>query len=256
MHNSRKTNAHYGSFKRLRCLLVLALSLAVPVQAEEPLTLLTGVWPPFVNPEKGENGVMTEVVMAAFASINQPVRIERLPWNRVRRATDKEGAVSFGWSWGRDTNRDWYHSDTLMTSKDVFAVRRGADIEWQSISQLTGYRIGVVRGYHLPSGIEDLRDDLNIVVAPRDESLLRMLLADRLDLAVTNPRVARHVMNGTRRDERGEIRLLTDRPIGSYSLHLTCHKNTPDCAQTVLRFNEGLRRIRDDGTWARITEEP
>ncbi|WP_404364223.1 substrate-binding periplasmic protein [Marinobacter sp.] len=232
------------------CMLILVLALfsAAPSAAEEPLKLLTGIWPPFIYPEGDGQGLVTGTVQEAFNHVGISTTVTVMPWNRVRHLVNTEGAISYGWSWSPELSTPWYYSEELVRTLDLFAERRSDPVEWSSIDDLRSRRIGVVNGYNLPVEIEQMKDQLTTITAPNDESNLRMLLAGRTDVAIINPRVARYLLERKfSEEERERVILQTGQPIDSYTLHLVCHKQTPDCADTILKFNEGMRRLKFDG---------
>ena len=238
-----------GRFYSVRSLLIVAALLPASIlTANESIELVTGEWPPFIYPEGDGQGLITEVVQEAFSQIGVSTSVAVLPWNRVKRVVNTEQAISYGWSWSPERSTSWHYSEEIVRTTDVFAERRSAPVEWNSVEDLTPWRIGVVESYNLPVNIEQIRNQLTTIPAPSDETNLRMLLAGRTDIAIINPRVAQYLLETQfTEQERDRVVIRAAKPIIGYTLHLVCHMATPGCAETILNFNEGLRRLHFDG---------
>ncbi|WP_448212940.1 substrate-binding periplasmic protein [Colwellia sp. MEBiC06753] len=82
-------------------------------------------------------------------------------------------------------SQDPFYQDTI-----VFYKKLGANVVWQGqASQLTGKRIGVIRGWSYGPLLNN-NTQLDITKAHNVEACFKMLIKDRIDLCATHPRAA------------------------------------------------------------------
>jgi len=169
---------------------------------------------------------------------------------------DNTNAVSYGWSRGVKRIGKWYYSEAIMEGTDVLVVKKGTSFSWRNYAELQPYTIGTVRGYGLPDGMHAIEDTLQLRVAGSDEMNLRKMLRGRVDLIIINPLVGADILRSKfSANDRSYFKFMLDKHLVSYTLHVVCSKHNDDCAEMILRFNEGLNILTREGLKQKIIDQ-
>ena len=204
-------------------------------------------WPPFSGADLPNRGLSTAIVERTLARTGLILTVEFLPWQRAV-ATGLKAADRAGYFPEYRTaasQEKCLLSAPIGSSPLGFAERVGAPVQWRALSDLTGRRIGTVRGYVNTDGF-DRAGTLTVEPAVDDATNLRKLAAGRLDMAVIDANVLAHLLSTDpdlrplRAGLRFNGRLLEDK-----SLHV-CFQPGPAGEDLRRRFNRALAAERPD----------
>lgn len=209
-------------------------------------------WPPFSGEGLPNRGLSTAIVERTLARTGLTLIVEFLPWQRAV-ATGLKAADHAGYFPEYRTaasQEKCLLSAPIGSSPLGFAERVSAPVEWRSLSDLTGRRIGTVRGYVNTDGFDRAAADGTLTVEPAvdDATNLRKLAAGRLDMAVIDANVLAHLLStdpdlrSFRAGVRFNARLLEDK-----SLHV-CFQPGPAGEDLRRRFDRSLAAERPDST--------
>jgi polar amino acid transport system substrate-binding protein len=110
--------------------------------------VLTSIWPPYVDPKLPGHGLAVSIVTEAVRRAGYEPRIESLDWERnLENARSGEHGVIAAAYQSAERKRDFVFTDAYLTNEIRFLKRRGTDIEFNSLEDLDGLRIGVVYEY-------------------------------------------------------------------------------------------------------------
>lgn len=149
------------------------------------LTLVTEVWPPYVQrDEVGRwSGVAVEILESAAASAGLAVEIVEAPWRRAL-AMAERGEVDGIFPLNRTPEREeWlrFPENSVSESHGVFFHRVDRRVSLQNLRDLAGHRVGVIAGYQYAGSLLETPGVLFEEV-PTNELALRMLARGRIDL--------------------------------------------------------------------------
>lgn len=209
-------------------------------------------WPPYTARDLAGGGFLSEIVREAFAAIDEPVTIDFLPWNRAI-ARAKHGARS---TVAYFPGYHCKHTDGFVPSRPFahaplgFAERSADPIAWEDLDDLTDYRIGIVVGYANTEAF-DARvraGDIEVVTAADDVENLQRLLDGRVDAAVVDREVMKHILSTDPRFEgRHEALRMNERLLKVQGLHL-CFPDTEDGRALRDRLDAALADILGTGS--------
>lgn len=163
------------------------LCVAVALQAETPLVLLTEPWPPYITQnEQGQvSGLHTEIVLAVFKEMRREVRIEIYPWKRCLSMMEgRQGDAIFTLNKNPERERFLYfpHQPVAESPSVFFVLTSNARrFRYESFKDLVGLKIGVTNGKAYEGGLLDQKD-LTFEIAVRDEMNIAKLASGRIDL--------------------------------------------------------------------------
>ncbi|MBN9670798.1 transporter substrate-binding domain-containing protein [Roseibium aggregatum] len=244
-----------------------------PFDALQPSTIyiVTGDdKPPYVDSDWPQGGLVTLIVRAAFeaAGLGDKIRIhhvsdwkaqleELLPDNRYQ--------LSFGWSmpdmnFWKDCSRlrelyqiycKFEKSDPIVTVSLGFFHEVGrSDLKDKTFEDMASMRLCRPEGWSTFEMLEHGIELNNLVRAERVEDCFDKLLAGEVDYVIMNrfTGVATAHAMGIRDNVRMASFTVPER------IYLLTYKDNPMHTMTyVEKFNEGLKKIIDNGTYSQIT---
>ena len=248
------------SLRRLVLLAFMALPLVAPpaasAAAPDPDVLVIDVEDeadPFSRPDG--SGYANDVVRAAYDAVGVKVRLEVVPYARCKaRVLAAKVAACFSMSWEPDFAGRLVFSERPLFSVHAVLVtdqRRPMDAR-QPEDIRAGTVVGIVNGYEYPASVAALASR-GVVLEPTasEETNLRKLAAGRIDAAVlmisTQPEDS-----PDRATLKGSKRYAPAMTLGVMGSHIGFSVQHPDGDTARRQFDEGLRRIRADGTLAKI----
>lgn len=115
-------------------------------------------------------------------------------------------------------------------------------------SELSQYNVGVVQGMKIAVLLAEKNKPLSLLKANDHDTLIKMLLADRLDLVITN----KIAIFGSLDKIRGQKLCLNDKPLISRQLYMQLHKKNKDY---IPQLQSALESMHKDGTYKRIRDD-
>lgn len=141
----------------------LAMGLAgllggVAVRAEERIDIDAND-PPFmyVDANGMAAGFYPEMLRLAFGLMNEPVKIDAVPWKRAIAEIDAGSAGVAGIYKTQERLQKYDYSATLLTEKLVVVTRRDRVLRFAGLDDLAGLRIGVIRGWSYGDEFDAMR---------------------------------------------------------------------------------------------------
>jgi polar amino acid transport system substrate-binding protein len=228
-------------------LLVFMTVCTAPVSAGEKVKLATTEWKPYIGKTLKNQGYVAELVIEAFKRSGKEVEIIYVPWARaVKMAGDKVV----------DGYLPEYYSDSLkehyLVSEPVpcgplgFFKRKGDAIGYKSLKDLKPYKIGVVRGY-INTAEFDAATYLRKDEATDDLINLKKLINKRVDLVVCDQYVGQFILQQDLKDQAKTIEFISP-PLEEKKLYLCITKGGAHDQANIKAFNEGLLKMKHDGT--------
>ncbi len=231
----------------------LALSLAnsLCLASEKTLNIVADNYPPYYGEDLPKGGVLTEIIVEAFRRTGYELKIKWVPWKRAvegAKAGKYDGIYTL---WYREERKAWFvYSDPIPPASETgFYKTREKDISFETFEDLKPYTIGVGRGYVRPPGFDEA--SLTTSLAKDDEENLRKLHKGRVDLALTDRIVAKHIIDTRIPDAAPDLEWLPP-ALHVETNHFAVSRKTANFTTKLADFNRGLREIEADGTLERI----
>jgi polar amino acid transport system substrate-binding protein len=175
----------------LLCCLLLITSITV---SAAEVRLATLEYPPYSSVSLPERGSIVELTTRAFAATGNSVQIDFLPWARALAELRKGNYDGILLLWPEEiVNEQLIPSRPLLYSELGFFIRKDTPVVFTDLSQLTGRKVGVARGYGYPKDI--LNSGIVSEEGTDDLSNLRKLAAGRFDLVLLEQQVGLHLLS-------------------------------------------------------------
>ncbi|MDZ7696118.1 MAG: transporter substrate-binding domain-containing protein [Deltaproteobacteria bacterium] len=198
-------------------------------------------------------GFTSEIIKAAFNRMGYDVRFAFMPPKRVMMQVEA-GEFDAGYPayYSDDRGDRFYYSAPFAESVVGFYKRKDTEIHYDTLRDLTPYKIGTCLGFAYPDEFTEA-DYLQKEIA-RNESLnLRKLLNGRIDLFITDRAAAQAAINRSVPEGKNVLEFM-DPPLEVRKLHLIFGKH--DGSKKLLKdFDKGLQMILEDGTMKNILKK-
>lgn len=235
--------------------------LSASVQAgtlPSKITIGTDDMRPWVDRDAADFGIISRIVTRAFGLAQVQLHFEWMPWKRLFHPIHSQvfDAV-FPMGYNADRAKIFLYSDELIKLDRVACHRRDQPFSWNSPEDFRGKTIAFRRGAHFgPLYTQLVEKNLaSFIEADSDLSMIKMLIAKRIDLFFCQPRETKQSMQtyihaGLLEAAEMEQVITSGKPILSAPLHVGFPRRTSEGRDSILsiqlrdRFNKALARLK------------
>jgi len=240
----------------LSILLALFMWFALPVQAKELKVGLGELdYPPFYFVKDGTlHGAAIEIARQVSKKLGHTLVFKRYPFARLQ-AMLKQGKIELMILYFKtpDRQKDAVYTDLphIYESSHLFTVK-GAEISFGgALADLNSYSFGNVRGYSHGKDY-DGADFLNKHAVRNEQTLLRMLIGGRFDIAVGNKPAI--LMYARQKGLDDKITFLTP-TIDEGPNYFAFSKARRDAEELAKEFSFAVQEFIDTGEYRQILEK-
>jgi polar amino acid transport system substrate-binding protein len=229
---------------------MLVLGTSLPGHAERTVRLTNGEWPPYLSASLPDNGLVSRIVVEAFAQQGLRVQFGFFPWPRalmLAKIGDWDGTV--GWVVSPERSRDFIYSDPVIATETVFYHLKSWQFSWAGMADLKRYRIGVTQDYFYGDVFNAAlaQGKFTVESVGRDEQNLTKLLGGRIDIFPIDKRVASTMLRQHFSATDIERFTFDPKPVHTQPLHVMFGKAVPGNRQLADEFNKGLKKLKANG---------
>lgn len=235
--------------------LALLLSCAVnflpsKVSANEVQTnihLASLEWLPYVGTNLLQGGLSSVVASTAAKQFGYSVKIDYFPWKRAMQVGGEDPDYSgyFPAYYTEERARNCYFSAPMGNSTVGLVYVKDRPLQWHTVTDLIGKRIGVVAGYSNGGEFDELvkQRKLHVDASFGDIYNLKKLLASRVDAVVIDKSVFRYLLliDPELSKERAQL-IFHDTVLAELSLHI-CFQRTPSGLKQQQAFDAALKHM-------------
>ena len=233
-------------------IILCLFNLNLAVAAEKSFIVTTEEWPPFVSSELPNNGWAMEVAKAALEPQGYEVTLDLLPWARAVRCAKSGECDGLYLSYYVEERTEWAaFSDPIGELRTGLFKLRSSDIAFETLDDLRSYTIGITRGAAVSEEF-DSADYLRKAPVEHDSVNIKKLLRGRVAMVVAAEPVLKHLIRTTLPEEEHERFEFMSPHLSVQTLHMAISKSSSDYERKLRDFNEGLARIKADGTYDAI----
>lgn len=231
-------------------LIWVALSSGVAT-ASETVRLATLNWLPYIGQDLEAEGYAADVIRTALERSGYSVTFYYMPWGRAVDMVSKGSYNGLCPAYYTEERAEKFSmSDPFPAGPLLFAKRRDARIDFNSLRDLAPYKIAVVRGYANTKAF-DTAEYLQKSFTIDDRTGYRRLLFGRVDLWLADKFVAQYTMSQHLPERADEITFI-EKPLAVKKLYVAFSKSKPNYKALTQAFNAGLKSVLNDGTLEKI----
>jgi polar amino acid transport system substrate-binding protein len=208
-------------------------------------------WEPYANPDG--TGMSVEIVTAAFRSVGVDVVLEVLPYARVLHEV-KSGKYVGGFNVAREASREddfLWGREMLFLAHAHYYHHKSRPLRVQDVRSLQGgEKIGVIRGYEYGNLFHDHQGIVR-VWANRHDQIIDMLRLGRVQAVIMFEKTA----GLYRRKMHLADEVQAAFPSEPSRIFVAFSRRHPEATRYLELLDEGLRRIKADGTYQTILDK-
>lgn len=233
--------------------LLLSL-LAFTGTAQAELLRVTGsLWSPYLDTELPNGGLAVDIVRTALTRAGYEVQGNVEPWSRAYEGTSIGVYDVVAAIWQNEARgEELIFSNPYLLNDIIFMSRQGVLGSYNTLNDLTGYRIGVVRDYAYDETF-DTHPDLHRVANAHLIQNLLLLRQGRLDVVVGDKWSILHEISQFMPDDIGYFVALP-RPLARRALRLGVSRLNPHAEKIVADFDEAIAEMQADGSYDEIVK--
>ncbi len=225
--------------------------------AQETIRITNGEWRPFLSENLKQYGVLSHIITTAFSSEGINVEYGFFPWARSYTfvKTGKwDGSVV--WSRTPEKENEVYFSDPVFISKDVFFHLKSYKFDWNTIDDLKGITVGATIKYTYGKKFDNAEKVGELLVdrVPSDLLNFKKLLKERIQIFPMNIDAGYSLIQEQFKPENAQLFTNHSKPTQKFVYHLILSKKVKRNREMLKLFNKGLKRLRDNGKYARFFE--
>ncbi len=226
--------------------------------AEEKIRITNGEWPPYLSESLPHYGVVSRIVTEAFALEGIQVEYGFFPWKRsFVLAEIGEWDGSAVWLHSPEREAAFFLSDPVIDSNYVFFHLKSYAFDWSTVADLQKIKIGGTLEYNYGEAFEiaEKKGLIRVERIPKDEQNLMKLLNHRIEIFPLDIYVGYSMLR--KNFQPNEVQQFThhDRPLRSDPLYLLLTRKNPHNAQMMIKFNRGLKKLREEGKIKQYLQE-
>ncbi|WP_088328707.1 ABC transporter substrate-binding protein [Lacimicrobium sp. SS2-24] len=234
-------------------LILLVILVFTPFSRAETLYLTSLDWPPYSGKKLTEQGASVAVAKAAFAAMGHELIVEFYPWSRaVKLASDDKKYVGYFPEYAYESEQ-FVFSDSMGQGPLGLVQNKSKPINWNTVSDLTQYKLGVVQDYVNTEELDALiaSGDISAQAVVSDDKNVQKVAAGRIDAAVIDGNVLSYMLtHDSNLKSLADKVELNEKLLVNKDLHIA-FENTNEGAKWRDIFNQGLKKINIEAIMAK-----
>lgn len=215
-----------------------------------PVIAYTADYPPYADKGLPDGGLSVALVRAAFAASGYAVALEEVPGNRALYEVEQGTRIAaFPLARTKAREKLFQYSVVLLPIASAVFVRQNSD--WPGLMAVRNDSICVPTGWPVPRAVADrvLENHLLQVQANDLQSCIRLVAAGRAGFLIHDPAV---ILTVARKMSVEHHLAVAERNITTSGQYMIARQNDPQARLLLDKLEEGLLRIRGDGTYDRL----
>lgn len=216
-------------------------------------TLTTSDWMPFVDVNDPQNGVINQIIHAAFEKMDANYSVIQHPWKRGYLMTERALIdATYPYVKNQEREQKMLFSDPIYVSKQAFfyADPQMASADISTTELLKQYRICGVLGYWYENIL--MQEKYQVIFTADEKSSFTSLASGYCDFAMNNEVVGHHLIRNKLPALKGLIGSKPGvhlDPKRNNFLYLITSKKHPRGYRFLKEFNRALKTIKQNGTY-------
>ena len=207
--------------------------------------------PPFMYLDKSKQaaGFYPELIQQIFKKLDKKVSVSPLPWKRLLQYSSQgKGAVA-GIYKNKKRLLIYDYSDALFTETICIYVRKNKPFSFQSLKDLSGRKIAVIRGWSYGDEFDAFKQKKLMILFENssDENNFKMLASKRVDAVIALKSSASTTLKKLKMNTVQRLK----KPITLNPTYLVFAKSVNKKA-FILQFNKALIANKKTDAWKKL----
>jgi len=240
--------------QRITLFSFLLLSLISVTSHAQTLRMVSSHWPPYIDNTLAEQGLAAELVTKALQKKGYASTLAMDSWPRALEGVqigvfDATCAI---WK-SPERERDLLFSEPFIDNNISFLKKKNTKADYQQLSDLKGFIIGVLRGYAYN---DEFTHSSGLMKVPANYMIqnLQKLNQDSIDLVVGDTRVVQHALKQYLPKQVNAFEFISP-PLEIKGLYFAVSKGNKDATTIIADFNTAINEMKLDGSYQEITSK-
>jgi polar amino acid transport system substrate-binding protein len=224
----------------------------------EKVSIAAGEYPPWLSKSLPNYGFIAQVITESFKASGYQTTFTFLPWKRAYAEAKKGKYVATAyWYPSKDRELSFIYSAPLTNESTHFFYRKDNPLkQWNTLSDLKGYKIGATDGFTYTEEFWNAEKDGSLVIetAIRDELNMAKLIKGRIDLFPVEKHLGINILLTHFKPHSAYLIDFHPKPLFSTTGHLLFSRAHPDALKRVTAFNSGLKKLRKSGRYEELLD--
>ncbi len=235
--------------KSITSIILIIFSLNVLAQNQK-LNLASDVWPPFTNTEKGKS-VALDLVKIALERVNVDTKFTITDFKTVIAGIDNntyDGSAALWYSEERE--KTLIFSEPYLQNELVLVALKGVDVSIETVAELAGKKIGIIKGYAYGSRLLDA-PNLELIFSENDQDNLEKLFDKKIDYLLVDNLLIQYLLKYEMNDVN-KLLSISEVFFKTKTLHFVLNKNVENAQEIINKFNKKIKVMLKDGTYNEV----
>lgn len=212
-----------------------------------PLRLFGDEWPPFTDAE-GKPREAIDLVESALLRGGVRSQFTIMNWHEAEQLLEK-GQMDGSAAMWKSPEREKYllFSKPYLENRLILVGRKGENVSQKSVSELSGKRLALTRGYAYGKGVTQATD-VQYSFYANDAECLRAVLNNQADYLLLDQLMVEHLFRAYS-DKAQQLIVAGSEAMASHQLHLALRKDYSGANQIIADFNRNVAHMMVDGTY-------
>lgn len=235
----------------VKCLLqtgLLCASLSgAHAQEHQRWQLVADIIPPYQNDLAADQGVLSQLVLAALQQQQVPAEVVLESWPSVKKHAAEPHHASFFWLRDLELEKNWFFSEPLFKLTTYLVTRQDITQQFSRLDELRPYRLALTEWASYGDKFDRLKPELKLRLQVSDHQSMQALLKGEVDIALMDPVIAHLLLSQLDDSSRQKVRLQPLTGLTAQDVYLVCSRNYLPCFEFMQKFNKGWQQLRDTG---------
>jgi polar amino acid transport system substrate-binding protein len=218
----------------------------------DTVILVTGEWPPLTSEKLLGGGFFSQLVSAVFTEMSAGYEIKYFPWSRCELLVENGDAfAAFPYTGTPDRMAKYLLSDPMynVATKMFYYKKSKSDFKYTSLNDLKSYKIGGINGYFYLEIFK--KNNIQYDISDTEETALQKLVDGKIQLLPLTEINGWDLIRSKYPGREADFGTLSQ-ALDSNSVGLIVSKKLPGAADMLTKYNLALKKIIQNGTYARI----
>lgn len=235
----------------VKCLLqtgLLCASLSgAHAQEHQRWQLVADIIPPYQNDLAADQGVLSQLVLAALQQQQVPAEVVLESWPSVKKHAAEPHHASFFWLRDLELEKNWFFSEPLFKLTTYLVTLQDITQQFSRLDELRPYRLALTEWASYGDKFDRLKPELKLRLQVSDHQSMQALLKGEVDIALMDPVIAHLLLSQLDDSSRQKVRLQPLTGLTAQDVYLVCSRNYLPCFEFMQKFNKGWQHLRDTG---------
>ena len=220
----------------------------------ESISLVGNSWPPYVNKTHAKKGLVMEIVTTALQQKGYQSRMSIEDWPRALEGIEIGifDVVVAIWK-TPEREKKLLYSKPYLVNQIKFIKMKSTEVKYQTLDDLKGYLIGVVKGYAYD---EKFNHSQALIKIPKNHIIqnLLKLTQGEIDLTLGDERAIRYEINQYMSGYADRLEFLS-KPLSKRGLYIAVSKQHPNAKKIISDFDQSIETMLENGTIAALIKK-